>query len=126
MTDPIDSVRRSNKAIETERITPLKRIGQIKRDEKDGQFVFEDKIDVAPQTHLANAPEIIDLSLEMIRALLNEELPPEAVTALQSFAPIGDLNDALENCDRVQAKGLDFISWEKTQTLTQALAFAAS
>jgi hypothetical protein len=125
MTDPIDSVRHSNATANTDRVTAAKRVGTVKRDH-EGDFVFEDRIDVAPEEHLSNAPDIIDLSLEMIRALIANELPEEAVTALESFASLGDLVDGAENCDRVQSKGLDFISWEKTQTLSQALAFAAS
>lgn len=126
MTDPIDSVRRSIAPSSAERITPVKRPSRVTREHEESDFVFEDKMEVSPEAHLQNAPDIIDLSLEMIRALVNDELPEEAVKALESFAPLGDLQDAIENCDRVQAKGADFISWEKSQTLTQALAYAAN
>ena len=125
MTDPIDSVRRSNAPASTERVSPVKRPARITREHEEMDFVFEDKIEVSPETHLQNAPDMIDLSLEMIRALVNNELPDEAVKALESFAPLGDLDGAIENCNRVQAKGADFISWEKSQTLTEALALAA-
>jgi hypothetical protein len=127
MDEPIDSVKRSN-AITSgpARIGAAKPAAPVKREHEGGDFVFEDKLDISPEAHLASGPDQIDLSLEMIRALIAGELPEEAITALESFAPIGDLGGASELCDRVQSKPADFITWEKTQSLAQALAIAAA
>ena len=127
MTDPIDAAKNAPMIRSTERITAVPKTPVIhKKSEEDNDELFRDKLDVSPEAHLQNAPDQIDLSLEMIRALIAGELPDEAVTALESFAPIGDLNNAMPLCDRVQSKGMDFITWEKSKTLTQALAIAAA
>ena len=126
MEDSIDSVKRILPQRSAERVAAPARISPVRRDHEEEGFTFEDQIDIAPITHLQNAPDEIDLSLEMIRALIAGELPPEAVEALSGFAPIGDLKDGIENCDRVQQKGQDFITWPSAKSLTQSLAFAAS
>lgn len=126
MEDSVDRIRRIDPQRPAERVTAPARINPVRRDHEEDGFTFEDQIDIAPVEHLQNAPEEIDLSLDMIRALIAGELPPEAIEALSGFAPIGDLKDGPANCDRVQQKGQDFISWPSAKSLTQALAFAAS
>ena len=126
MEDSVDRIRRILPQRQAERVAAPARINPARRDHEEEGFTFEDQIDVAPVEHLQNAPDEIDLSLEMIRALIAGELPAEAVTALSGFAPIGDLRNGRENCDRVQQKGHDFVTWPSAKSLTQALEFAAS
>jgi hypothetical protein len=127
MTDPIDSIKSTNSARFTERVMSVASSPALRHNHSDNsEELFHDRLDVAPEEHLSTAPDQIDISLEMISALANGELPQEAITALESFAPIGELITPIAHCERVKEKGQDFITWEKTQTLAQALALAAS
>lgn len=126
MEDAVDRIKRMMPQRPAERVAAPSRVTRTRRDHEEEGFTYEDQVDIAPAEHLQNAPDEIDLSLEMIRAVIRNELPPEAIEALSGFAPIGDLSDAYETCDRVEQKGQDFISWPNTKSLAQALAFAAS
>lgn len=126
MEDAIDSVKRLGLTRPTGKVTAVNRTRPATRDHEEAEFDYEDKVDINPAEHLHNAPQHIDLSLAMIRALLAGELPLEAIEALESFAPIGDLANGTYNCDRVEEKGLDFVAWPVGETLTYALEFAAS
>jgi hypothetical protein len=126
MDEPIDSIRRSNAVTSgPARIGATKPAAPLKRESAGNDFQFEDKLDISPEVHLASGPDQIDISLEMIHALIAQELPDEAITALASFAPIGDLANAHRDYDRLEAKKTDFITWIKTQTLAQAISEAA-
>jgi hypothetical protein len=123
MSDSIDRTQ-PIKSRFPERVEAVSPAHARKREEEE--FVFEDKIDIAPGRHLQNVSDHLDLSLAMIRALVNDELPQEAVDALAGFAPLGDLSDALEHCDRVEQTGVDYIEWPNTLTLAQALERSAN
>lgn len=126
MDDSIDRIRRVMPQRAAERVAGIAAAGPRKRESEGEGFSYEDRVDIAPAQHLQNAPDVIDLSLEMIRALIAGELPVEAIEALEAFAPIGTLDDARDNCLRVEQKGQDFIPWHSSRSLTQALELAAS
>lgn len=111
----------------SERVSAANPATQVRKQrEEEGDFSFEDKVDIAPAEHMREAPEEIDLSLGMVRALLSGEMPPEVVQALSNFAPLGDLKYAEENCQRIEHKGGNSVAWPNTISLTQALETAAS
>lgn len=128
MEDSIDRIRRLQPQRQTERISAPAPVQRARREhEEEDDFSYEDQVDIAPAEHLQQGPEVIDLSLEMIRALINRELPDEAIEALQSFAPLGDISEVhLDLCLRVEQKGQDFVAWNSQQSLVQALMVAAS
>ncbi len=124
MSDSIDLAQRIPPAgRRSERVEGVVAVHPRKQDDDAPP---EDHVDIAPGRHLQSVSDHLDLSLAMIRALVQEELPPEAIEALESFAPLGDLQDALEHCTRVEQKGQDFIEWPNTLTLGQALERSAS
>lgn len=121
MADPIDNIRRIGPGQTTPKVTAPSRPENRPPHDPQDDFIFEDKIDIAPADHLRNAAEQIDLSLEMVEALITGQLPPEAIEALSAFAPLGDLREAATHCQRIRQKGLDFIAWPNTRTLAEAL-----
>jgi len=111
----------------TERVTAAKPVqGPNKRRDDPADFSFEDKVEIATPAETPPALEEIDLSVAMIRALINKELPPETTEALMNFAPLGDLSDALIWCDRIDQKQIEFVTWSNKETLAQALVRAAN
>lgn len=110
-----------------ERVLAVAAAHRQRRDRDDeGGFLYEDRVDIDPSAHIEAMPEEIDLSLMLIRALVNGELPPEAVSALAQFAPLGDLSSGAEWCDAIEQRGLEFITWSASKTLAQVLEFMAS
>lgn len=125
MSDTIDNIPATGPR-STERISASNRTGLRLKKEDDPDLSYEDQVDIHPAWRIQNSPSELDLSLAMIRALIAEELPPEAIEALMSYAPLGDLSDAAAWCDRVEQKGMDIIRWPSGLNLAQALENAAS
>ena len=125
MSDPIDQITGTGPR-STERITATARANMRLKKDEDSGFSYEDQVDIHPSWRLQNTASELDLSLAMIRALIAEELPSEAIEALMSYAPLGDLSDAAMWCDRVEQKGMETIVWPNNMSLDQALERAAS
>lgn len=125
MSDPIDQIPATGPRA-TERISGSNRPGLRLKKDDDSHSSYEDQVDIHPAWRMQNSPSELDLSIAMIRALIAEELPPEAIEALMSYAPLGDLTDAGFWCDRVEQKGMDIIRWPSGLSLAQALERAAS
>lgn len=125
MSDSIDRVPApTNRS--TERVTAPSPAGLRLKREDEAAFSYEDQVDIHPAWRLQHGSSELDLSLAMIRALIAEELPPEAIEALMAYAPLGDLSNAEFWCDRVEQKGEETVLWFSTMTLAQALERAAS
>lgn len=124
MSDPIDRIS-SNTTRATERISASNQSGlRLKRDD-DNMSAYEDQVDIHPAWRMQNDASELALSIAMIRALVAGELPPEAISALETYAPLGDMELGEYWCDRVEQKGHDTVLWLNTMTLSQALERAA-
>lgn len=110
----------------TEKIGAVASAAPLKREHPHDDSDYEDLVDVAPQQHLEQGPEEITLSLQMVLALIEGDLPEEAVKALSAFAPLGEKDDIAAGYDRMVSKGHENIDWPNTMSLAQALATAAS
>lgn len=125
MSDAIDRVPGTNSSRAAERVAATTPTGLRLKREDETAFSYEDQVDIHPAWRLQHGADELDLSLAMIRALIAQELPPEAIEALISYAPLGDLSGAGVLCDRVEQKGQDTVLWLNTMSLAQALERAA-
>lgn len=127
MTDSINRIGGSHSPRPAERVSAIRRTRKAFRDTTgEPSDQPEDKLDINPGEHIRDLPAEIDISLMMIRALIDKELPEKGIAALESFAPLGSIHEITQLCDVLEDRGFKFVSWHDSLELAQAMRVAAS